>query len=115
MEVVNWTEVVLSIVGVAVIGILIPLAKNAISEYRSKLTNEQLETLDYWTAKLCQVAEIIFDGVSQGKDKKEWVIDQLLEYGIIGEEDRELVDKFIDAICNELTTANLINQKKIEG
>ena len=115
MEVVNWTEVVLSVVGVAVIGILIPLAKNAISEYRSKLTNEQLETLDYWTAKFCQVAEIIFDGVSQGKDKKEWVIDQLLEYGIIGEEDRELMDKFIDAICNELTSANLINQKKIEG
>lgn len=112
MTPINWTEIILGIIGLIFTGILIPVAKNFITAQKAKMTNEQLATFDYWSKKLVTVAELIFDGISQGASKKEWVIDQLIDKGIISEMDAEDVSDLIDAICKELTKAGLINDKK---
>lgn len=106
---IDWTQVIIALIGVVFTGVLIPAVKCGIEYMKAKMSKEQLEQLDYWSNKLVVVAEIIFDGFAQGQDKKEWVIQQLIDRGIITEKDTESVSTLIDSIVEELTAKSLIN------
>lgn len=114
METINFTEIIIAVIGLLFTGILIPVAKNFIAVQKAKMTNEQLATFDYWAPKLITVAETIFDGIARGQDKKDWVISQLIAQNIIKESDAESVSDLITAICEELAQIGLINNPPAE-
>lgn len=106
---IDWTQIIVAVIGLVFTGILIPAVKYGIEYMKSKMSEEQRNQLDYWSNKLVVVADIIFDGIAQGKDKKAWVMEQLMNQGIIKEKDKEVVGNLIDSIVEELTAQQLIN------
>ena len=106
---IDWTQIIIAAIGLIFTGILIPAVKYGIEYAKSKMSEEQRNQLDYWSNKLVVVADIIFDGIAQGKDKKEWVIEQLKNQGIITDKDTTAVSNLIDSIVEELTVQQLIN------
>lgn len=100
METTEIMLAVISLIGIVLTGIIIPLVK-------SKLSNEQRNTLDYWVNVLIAAAETEFKGEKMGTLKKEWVLDQLENLGL--NFDREAVSIAIDGLCRELTSSGVIN------
>lgn len=108
---IDWTQIIIYVIGIVITGILIPLASKGISLLKSKLGQTKSEVLDDWISKFCVVAETVFTESGTGEQKKEWVIQKLIDNKLIKEENREVVGDIITAICKELTVENLINDK----
>lgn len=99
----NWTEVVITIVSLLITGLLIPVVK-------SRLSEKQQNTLDYWVRYLIAAAEIEIDGEKMGKKKQEFVIAKLKAMGLVTEKNEQNVRDLITGICQELTAAFVINR-----
>lgn len=99
----DWTEIILAVIaliGAVLTGVVVPYLK-------SKLSADQLETLDYWLRVLIAAAETEFKGAGMGEQKKQWVIKELAKTGLKFDESE--VSNAIDGLCRELTASAVIN------
>lgn len=99
---IDWTQVIIGVVGLILTGILIPFVK-------SKLNQSQLQRLDYWVRYFMIAAETDIQGEKMGDIRKEWVIDQLKEIGLVTDSNEQAVSNLITGLCKELTNDLLIN------
>lgn len=93
---------IISLLGIVLTGIIIPLVK-------AKLNETQLNKLNYWMEVLIAAAETHYQGQAMGEKKKEWVLAQLKNVGL--NFDESIVSAAIDGLCRELTTGEVINNK----
>ena len=100
---IDITKLVLGILELIVSGAilyLIPIAKQFI---KSKLTERQYSDLEYFSSILVDAAEQKYVGSKMGKEKKEYVLNQLREKGFAVDEAE--LDAFIEAAVKRLKDA----------
>jgi len=91
--IVNIGTIIIALLGAIITYIVIPFM-------RERTTKEQRENLMFWVRIAVQAAEQIYDEKSQGKSKKEYVINFLNGKGIVITE--EQIDALIEAAVFEL-------------
>lgn len=95
----DWTPIilgVLAIISAVITGFLIPWLK-------ARTSNEQQQEVQTILRMLMGAAEVYFTS-EQGKEKKEWVISKLEEYGIDGKE----VGNMIEGMYRQMLSENVI-------
>lgn len=101
---IDWTQVILGVIGVLLTGILIPLIK-------SKLDESSRSKLDYWVRYFMVAAETDIKGEKMGEVRKQWVLQQLRQIGAVTDKNEEAVSNLITGLCKELTQELLINDE----
>lgn len=96
---IDWTEVIIAICSIVITGVLIPLFNNLRKDAKNKLTESQVQTVDYWTEVSVRWAKQWLQSET-GEVKKQEVLKFLTskmgDLGInIGAED---LDKLIEAV-----------------
>jgi hypothetical protein len=100
----DWTKVVIAVIGLVFTGIVFPFVK-------SKLSQDAQKKLDYWLRYFIAAAEVQIDGVSLGQAKKNWVLERLRDIGLVTDRNEQDVSDLIDGICAELTATFVINRQ----
>lgn len=70
IDITTIIELVIALLGTIITFIVIPWIK-------TKLNNEQWNTLNEYAIVFVKAAEMLFNGTNLGKDKKKWVIEKL--------------------------------------
>ena len=99
---IDWTQVIIGVVGLLLTGVLIPFVK-------ARLNEEQLRKLDYWVRYFMVAAEVDIQGEKMGEVRKKWVLEQLRNLGLVTDKNEEAVSNLITGLCQELTQELLIN------
>lgn len=96
---IDWTEVIIGICTILITGVLFPLIRTAWMQKKSEMTQEQQETIQYWTEIGVRWAKQWLQSESGEKKKAEvmvYVSDKLTELGIkVSAAD---LDKIIEAV-----------------
>lgn len=100
---IDWTEVIIAICSIVITGVLIPLFNNLRKDAKNKLTESQVQTVDYWTEVSVRWAKQWLQSET-GEVKKQEVLKFLTgkmgDLGIdIGAED---LDKLIEAVYEKV-------------
>ena len=96
---IDWTEVIIGICTVIITGVLVPLIRTSWLQKKSEMTQEQQETIQYWTEIGVRWAKQWLSSETGEKKKAEvmvYVSDKLTELGI-AVSDADL-DKIIEAV-----------------
>jgi len=100
---INWTELIIAICSLLITGILVPLINNKRKEVANKLTEAQIETINYWVEVGVRWAKQWLQSET-GEKKKAEVLDyvsrKMAEIKInVSAED---LDKIIEAIYEQV-------------
>lgn len=86
---------------VAVLTLIISLVSAFLVPYiKSKVTNEQLETIKLWVKVAVEAAEMLYKGSGRGEEKKKYVLDFLESKGF--KLNTEEIDNLIESAVLEL-------------
>lgn len=93
IDITNIVSTVITLILALITTFLIPWLKN-------KLDAEKFEQLQEWTRVAVQAAEMIYDGVGRGEEKKSFVINYLNNKGF--KIDTDTIDALIESAVLEL-------------
>ena len=93
IDITNIVSTVITLILALITTFLIPWLKN-------KLDAEKFEQLQEWTRVAVQAAEMIYDGVGRGEEKKTFVINYLNNKGF--KIDTDTIDALIESAVLEL-------------
>lgn len=96
---IDWTEVIIAICSIVITGVLIPLINNLRKDAKNKLTESQVQTVDYWTEVSVRWAKQWLQSET-GEVKKREVLDFLTgKMNSLGIDiEAEDLDKLIEAV-----------------
>jgi hypothetical protein len=100
---IDITKLILGILELVVSGTIIYLIPFVKQFIKSKLTERQYSDLEYFSSILVDAAEQKYVGSKMGKEKKEYVLNQLREKGFAVDEAE--LDAFIEAAVKRLKDA----------
>lgn len=114
---INWTEVVVNVIWIAMALVVIPLIKKGanillpmITNFLKEKTNSTSLTLILDTLQgLITSAEINILGEKKGTERKEYILNLLQDQGLVTADNLQLVSDLIDGICEMLTAEGIIN------